>query len=118
MAENEMKAMCGLPVEVRSTARLGALVPKRDDARAAFELDSWKVQVFGERCGRGWEISVVRDNNKHGQRFWGWFGEEKLLVSHNVGPCDWPICGFVWDQQLTIANELCRRLNAGEDLSA
>ena len=23
MAENEMKAMCGLPVEVRSTAQLG-----------------------------------------------------------------------------------------------
>ena len=26
MAENEMEAMCGLPVEVRSTAGLGFLV--------------------------------------------------------------------------------------------
>lgn len=85
---------------------------------AAFELDAWKVQVFGERCGRSWEISVVRESNKHGQRSWGWFGEDKLLVSHNGGPCNWPICGFVWDQQIAIAAELCRRLNAGEDVSA
>ena len=28
MAENEMKAMCGLPVEVRSTAQLGFLVER------------------------------------------------------------------------------------------
>ena len=106
------------PLGLACNEGLGALVPKREDARAAFELDAWKVQVFGERCSRAWEMSVVRESNKHGQRSWGWFGEGKLLVSHNGGPCDWPICGFVWDQQLAIANELCQRLNAGEDVSA
>jgi len=45
---------------------LGALVPRREDSRAAFELDAWKVQVFGERCSRSWEISVVRESNKQG----------------------------------------------------
>ncbi len=106
------------PSLVRLSEELGALVPKRDQDRAAFELDAWKVQVFGERCSRSWEISVVRESNKHGQRSWGWFGEDKLLVSNNGGPCQWPICGFVWDQQMATANELCRRLNAGEDVSA
>lgn len=74
----------------------------------------WKVQVKGERCGDSWEISVVRENNKHGQRSWGWFDEHKLLVSHNGGPCHWPLLPFVWDQQIAVANELCRQLNAGE----
>lgn len=76
----------------------------------------WSVYVFGERCSSSWEISVVREDNAHGKQSWGWFDERKLLVSHNGGPCHWPLCGFVWDEQVRIANELCRRLNAGEYL--
>lgn len=106
------------PAVLRLDAGLGALAPKRDDGSAAFELDAWKVQVFRLRCSRSWEISVVRESNAHGQRSWGWFGDDKLLVSHNGGPCRDPICGFVWDQQLAIARELCRRLNDGQDVSA
>ena len=77
----------------------------------------WEVNVFGKRCSEAWEISVVRKDNAHGKRSWGWFNDHKLLVSHNGGPCRWPVCGYVWDQQIEIANELCRRLNAGEDIS-
>ncbi len=76
-------------------------------------VDTWKVQVFGERCGKAREISVVHVDNKHGQQSWGWFDNRKLLVSHNGGPCSWPLCGFVWDQQIAIAEEPCRRLNDG-----
>jgi len=74
----------------------------------------WKVQVFGERCSSSWEISVIRIDNEHGQRSWGWFNSTKLLVSHNGGPCSWPIIDFVWDQQIRIAEELCAKLNSDE----
>lgn len=83
---------------------------------AGEQTAEWTVQVFGERCSRAWEISVVRQSNEIGQRSWGWFDDDKLLVSHNGGPCHWPINGFVWDQQIAIAKELCRRLNAGEKI--
>ena len=83
----------------------------------AIELEQWKVNVHGERCGSSWEISVVRETNKHGQKSYGWFDENKLLVSHNGGPCHWPICGFVWDQHMATAHELCRRLNSGESVA-
>lgn len=76
----------------------------------------WIVQVFGERCSENWEISVVREDNELGQASWAWFNERKLLVSHNGGPCHWPICGFVWDENIKIATELCRKLNAGENV--
>ena len=78
----------------------------------------WKVQVFGKRCSESWEISVIREDNEHGQKSWGWIDDRKLLVSHNGCPCRWPICGYVWDQQVAIAEELCRRLNAGEPVDA
>lgn len=78
----------------------------------------WLVQVFGEKGSDSWEISVVREDNEHGRRSWGWYDETKLRVSDNGGPYHWPICGFVWDEQLKIAEELCRRLNAGEHIDA
>ena len=76
----------------------------------------WKVQIKGERCSKSWEISVVRIDNALGQRSWGWFGEDKLLVSHNGGPCRWPICGLAFDAQIIIANEMCRRLNNNKSI--
>ena len=79
-------------------------------------MHKWKVQIFGERCSKSWEISVIREDNEHGQRSWGWFDESKLLVSHNGGPCTWPICGYVFDEQVRIANTLCKKLNDGESV--
>ncbi len=76
--------------------------------------NKWVVNVKGKKGSDGWEISVVRSDNVHGQQSYGWFDDTKLLVSHNGGPCRWPICGFVWDKQIEIANELCDKLNRGE----
>lgn len=78
----------------------------------------WEVVVFGERASDSWEISVVREDNVHGKMSCGCFNERKLLVSHNGGPCRWPICGFVYDEQMKIAKELCRRLNNGENIDS
>lgn len=76
----------------------------------------WKVQVKGTRCSGDWEISVVHRENKHGQRSFGWIGDHKLLVGHNGGPCRDSVCGFVWDRLIEVAEELCGRLNSGEDI--
>lgn len=78
----------------------------------------WKVQVKGKRLSECWEISVVHSDNEHGQRSYGWFGAQKHLISHNGGPCRWPISGYVFDQQIKIANEVARRLNAGESIDS
>ena len=79
-------------------------------------MSKWMMQVKGERCSSSWEISVVREDNEHGQISWGWFDDTKILISHNGGPCKWPIPGFVFDQQIKIAEEVTRRLNAGESI--
>jgi len=84
------------------------------------EKPKWKVQVKGEKCSNTWEISVIREDSKFAQpdligcTTWGWFGKDKLLVSHNGGACKWPIVEFVWDEQIRIANDLCDGLNSGK----
>jgi hypothetical protein len=65
------------------------------------DIYKWKVQIFGKRNSEIWEISVVREDNKHGQRSYGWFDEKKFLVSHNGGPCRWPVCGYVKENRNT-----------------
>ena len=81
-----------------------------------FGIPQWKVQVFGERCSKQWEICVIRVDNAHGQKSWGCIDDCKLLVGHSGGPCHWPVCGFVWDHQIATAEELCQRLNDGESV--
>lgn len=75
----------------------------------------WKVNIKGEKGSSSWEIAVIREDNKHGFESYGWFDERKLLISHNGGPCHWPIIGTVWDRQVELAYEICERLNNGEE---
>jgi hypothetical protein len=77
------------------------------------EISVWRVDVKGKAGDTSWEISVLRSSNVHGMRSYGWFGDDKLLVSHNGGPCRWPINEFVWSGQILIANALCDKLNGG-----
>jgi hypothetical protein len=76
----------------------------------------WITQVFGKRNSAHWEISVVREDNKHGRRSWGWFDDRKIMISSSVPHSDWTIPGYVFDQQVKIAGEIARRLNAGEGI--
>ena len=71
----------------------------------------WIVDVKGKKGSSSWEISVIKSTNSHGFESYGWFDDDKLLVSHSGGPCRWPICDFVWGKQIEIANELCEKLN-------
>ena len=72
----------------------------------------WKVDVKGDVVS-GWEIAVVREDNIHGFRSYGWFGEEKILISHNGGPCRWPIPKYIFDASIDLAGEVAEALNEG-----
>ena len=76
----------------------------------------WKAQVFGDIEGKSWEISVVRVDNLHGQKSWGWFDETKLLVSHNGGPCHWPLAPGLGLVMKKIAEGYANLLNKGVTL--
>lgn len=72
----------------------------------------WIVNIKG-RAGRvPFEISVVREDNKHGILSYGWFNEHKLLISHNGGPCDWPVTQFVWDNLILVARKTAKHMNS------
>ncbi len=60
------------------------------------------------------EISVVRENNRHGIASYGWFDAQKLLVTHNGGPCSWPLTEQVWNKVIQVAHEVADELNAAE----
>lgn len=75
-------------------------------------MAEWVVNIKGKANHASFEISVVRDDNEHGKRSYGWFGENKLLISHNGGPCSWPLTPLVWDKMVKAAHEVADELNA------
>lgn len=74
----------------------------------------WKVQVKGKKCSESFEISVVRESYELGKRSFGWFGNDKLLISHNGGPCQWPLTEKVWNKMIQLAEDVVRELNSEE----
>ena len=47
----------------------------------------WEVQIKDARKSRqGFEITVIRQNNIHGHRSWGWIDDNKLLISSSGVP--------------------------------
>lgn len=74
----------------------------------------WLLQIKGDVNSDSWEISVVREDNIHGKLSWGWFDENKLLVSHNGGPCSWPLAPGLGEKMIEIGNTLTRQLNLKE----
>jgi hypothetical protein len=74
----------------------------------------WIVVVKGNRERGGFEISIVRENNEHGRKSYGWFGADKLLVTHSGAGCV-HMTRQIWDWQVAIANEVAEKLNATEE---
>lgn len=74
----------------------------------------WIVAVRGEAESPSFEISVLRSDNELGLRSYGWFNESKLLITHNGGPCSWPLTQKVWDKQLEVAYSVAEELNDEE----
>ena len=102
-------------IKVYCVEAVDGLVACEECGRQLVAENKWLAQVFGDPNGTAWEISVVRENNKHGRKSWGWFDSEKLLVSHNGGPCKWPLATGLGDKMIKLAQELANQLNEGEN---
>lgn len=79
-------------------------------------LAKWIPQVFGNPDGESWEISVIREDNEHGRRSWGWFDQDKLNISHNGGPCRWPLGPGLGKFMVELASKYAEYLNERESL--
>ncbi len=84
----------------------------RSDGQVTRE-HSWIAQVLGDPESDSWEISVVKSGT-FGTQSWGWFCEDKLLISHNGGPCHWPMAKGVGSLMVQVAERYAAMLNAGE----
>lgn len=73
----------------------------------------WIVSVKGNGSTGSFELSVVREGH-HGVESFGWFDGDKLLVTHNGGPCRWPVVPEIWDRLLKVAVEVAEELNRRE----
>ena len=78
------------------------------------KMNNWVVEIKGKAGAESFEIAVLRKNNEHGKSSFGWFGIDKLLITHNGEPCHWPLTQKVWDKQIILANEVANELNAEE----
>lgn len=81
-------------------------------------MSKWKVNIKGGPSKDCYEISVLRSDNSHGISSYGWFDENKLLVSHNGGPCHWPVTQSIWEGLVAVAKSEAARLNAEEEKQA
>lgn len=75
-------------------------------------MNKWKVQIHGKAGDKSFEISVINDALvDSAQRHYGWFNDNKLLISHNGGPCSWPLTERVWNKMVKLAQEVADELN-------
>lgn len=74
-------------------------------------MSKWIAHIKGEAGDKSFEICVVKKDNTHGFKSYGWFDENKLLISHNGGPCHWPLEKIVWDKLVKVAEEVAEILN-------
>jgi hypothetical protein len=72
----------------------------------------WRVQINGGPNRIPFEISVVNNKITEVQRHYGWFDENKLLITHNGGPCSWPLTDLVWNKVTEAAIQVARTLNS------
>ncbi len=74
----------------------------------------WEVGTKGGPGKSHFEICVIRESSEHGKQSYGWFDDDKLLISHNGGPCRWPLTNKVWDKMILLAEEVAAELNQEE----
>lgn len=78
--------------------------------------DKWVVDIKGGAYSDAFEISLVRDSFKHGKSSYGWFGADKLLVSHSGGPCRNQVTKTVWDKLVQLAHDTAGEMNEALDI--
>lgn len=75
--------------------------------------NKWVVDVKGS-AGETFEISVLRNNNEHGKRSYGWIDEDKLLISKS-GSANWSVTPLVFEKLKRVAGEVAKELNMAEN---
>ena len=75
-----------------------------EDAGSKWIVNSKRSRVGGEIC-------VIRESNTFGQRSWGWFGTNKILI---ISECHWLILDSVWEELLVLAQKIANDLNDKE----
>ena len=74
-------------------------------------MNKWIVNVKGGPTKASFEISVVREDNEHGITSYGWFDDDKLLISHSGGPCPWGVTSRIWNGLMELASVMASELN-------
>ena len=76
----------------------------------------WVVHTKGGYTTDGFEICVIRDNNKHGKESYGWFDKDKICVSESSRLCRNKIANkIIWDGLVELANRVADILNESEN---
>lgn len=79
------------------------------------QTDPWIIDVKG-KPNANFEITVLRQSNKHGKASYGWCGENKLYIAGSGGPCHDKVCEPVFNALVHVAKCLAKFLNEGGQL--
>jgi len=71
----------------------------------------WIINIKGEPNSNAWEISVIKEDDDHGLKSYGWFGENKRYISSSGGPCNYIVDEFTWNELIKIAKKVAKHLN-------
>lgn len=75
----------------------------------------WVVHTKGGYTTDGFEVCVIRDDNEHGKRSYGWMGRDKIYISDSGGPCQNRVASkMIWDGLLELAHKVADELNRQE----
>ena len=75
----------------------------------------WVVHTKGGYTTQSYEVCVIRDDNTHGKRSYGWIGKDKIHIGSDGGPCRYSIQHkMIWDGLLELAHKVADHLNAEE----
>ncbi len=72
---------------------------------------NWIVDTKGGPDDDSYEISVMRVNNDHGKKSYGWHGEDKIHISDSGGPNRNSVPQGIWDRLVAVANDVANELN-------
>jgi len=77
-------------------------------------MSLWVVEIKGAPDETPFEISVLRADNVHGRRSYGWYGGDKIMIADHGGPCRNRVPPRVWTHLVGVAHAVAEELNREE----
>jgi hypothetical protein len=75
-------------------------------------VSKWVVHTKGGYTTDGFEVCVIRADNKHGKESYGWFDKDKIYISGSGGPCHHKIVSkMIWDGLVELAHKVADKMN-------